>query len=130
MYISYKMHCASLLYNLKRSSETEIDLRSSFGYQLTDCAVSLFHHNLLNKCYFTQLQMNSIGSLLAVSCAKEVRSNGNPVCYKRALVVKVISTNNDGRELRLEEVNVPLGVIKASSLQVSFNYITCHPAYV
>ena len=74
--------------------------------------------------------MNSTGSLLAMSCAKEARCNENPVCYKRAFVVKVISTNNDGREFRLEEVNVPFGVFKASSLQVSFNYVTCCSAYM
>ena len=42
--VSYKTHCHSLLCNLKRSSVIETDLTSSFGYQLTDCAVSLFCH--------------------------------------------------------------------------------------
>lgn len=119
------MYCDSLLYNLKRSSETEIDFRSSFvnfrsfsSYQLTDSAVSLFHSlfDSSTGTYVLQLQINSTGSLLAMSCAKEIGSSENPVCAKSAFIFKVIS---DGREFRLEEVNVPFGVLKASSLQVS-----------
>lgn len=61
-----------------------------------------------------------------MSCAEEIGSNENPVCCKCAFVVKVIS-NSGGREVRLEEVNVPFGLLKASSLQVSLNY---HSAYM
>ena len=60
------------------------------------------------------MQITPIGDLLAMSYVKEVRSSENPVCYKRAYVVKVID-----ERFRFEEVNIPLGVMKASSLQVS-----------
>ena len=53
-----------------------------------------------------------------LSCAKEVHNTDNPVCYKRACVFKVVATADD-KGFQLEEVNVPLGVMRASSLQVS-----------
>lgn len=52
-----------------------------------------------------------------MSCVKEVRSSESPVCYKRAYVVKIIAKNDE--QFKFEEVNIPLGVIKASSLQVN-----------
>ena len=55
-----------------------------------------------------------------MSCAKELGSTSdNPMCTKSAFIFKVIS---GGRDFRLEEVNVPFGILKATSLQVSLIY--------
>lgn len=64
------------------------------------------------------MQVNGTGDILALSCVKEVQSSENPVCCKRAFVLRINAEFECGN-LQLEPVNVPFGVIKASSLQVN-----------